>query len=189
MRRLLFFLLLLPACTPAFGDDDDVTGDDDDATLGDCTGPAELPEACIAIASGGTFSLEEAAAGLAIPWEVQVSADVTVTPTIGGASGCANPGPSGLVVFERLSGSGELYCLCDEGLCKEPAFAPTPLTVGSYPGTFTWTGRNWTGPSDTGNPMGEPFPPGTYTLEVSAAGEVDDEAFRLVGTYELTLTE
>jgi len=28
-------------------------------------------------------------------------------------------------------------------------------------------GVNWTGPSDTGNPKGAPFPPGDYTLTVS----------------------
>jgi len=41
------------------------------------------------------------------------------------------------------------------------------LRKGTYARTFTWDGVNWTGPSDTGNPKGAPFPPGDYTLTVS----------------------
>jgi hypothetical protein len=44
------------------------------------------------------------------------------------------------------------------------------LAAGRYAGTFEWTGKNWQGPSDTRNPMGEPFPPGRYSFEVRAGG-------------------
>jgi hypothetical protein len=35
---------------------------------------------------------------------------------------------------------------------------------------MTWMGKTWRGPSDTNNPMGAAFPPGTYTFNVTARG-------------------
>ena len=63
------------------------------------------------------------------------------------------------------------------------------LPAGQASGEFTWTGRSWWGPSDTGNPMGAPFPPGSYTLEVSAVGTVAGEDFRVAGSFPVTLQE
>ena len=37
-----------------------------------------------------------------------------------------------------------------------------------------WDGRNWYGPSDTGNREGAAFPPGTYTIALSATGTYDN---------------
>jgi hypothetical protein len=84
---------------------------------------------------------------------------------------CYQPGPSGLMVFERLSGSGQDYCLCDRGL-PNPGYCgqSTTLHAGVYSAAFTWDGRNWTGPSDTNNPKGDYFPAGSYRLDIIAQG-------------------
>ena len=69
---------------------------------------------------------------------------------------------------------------------------PVTLAPGTYPATFTWQGNNWSGPSDTGNPMGPPFPPGTYTLTVTARGQLQDTSgattpFSVESTLDITL--
>jgi len=65
---------------------------------------------------------------------------------------------------------------------------PVILPAGQTPGAFAWTGVNWTGPSDTGNPYGAPFPAGAYTLEVSTIGRVDGVNFSVSNTFAVTLT-
>ena len=61
--------------------------------------------------------------------------------------------------------------------------------------TFEWDGRQWAGPSDTGNRKGDPLPAGDYTLEVSAVGStrvgVDgpETPFRLAATARIRLIE
>ncbi len=67
-------------------------------------------------------------------------------------------------------GTNQQYCICDVGCC-----APTPeMTVQVNATTSTktleWSGKTWSGPSDTGNPMGDYFLPGRYTVHVSFAG-------------------
>ena len=49
------------------------------------------------------------------------------------------------------------------------------LVPGSDVAVLTWCGRNWTGPSDFNNPIGAPFPPGTYRFEVKGRGTWVDE--------------
>jgi hypothetical protein len=117
-----------------------------------------------------TFTLAEAAAGIDVEYAVVVDAaldEVTARPN--DAGGCGTPGDSGLILLERLEGGGQLYCLCDTGLCPGTEVT-SDLAAGSYPVTFHWEGRNWMGPSDTDMPMGDPFPPGSYTLTVRANG-------------------
>ena len=185
----------------ATGDDDDATGDDDDATTGDdddvvedCTGvggTSTLPGVCIRMdAQDGLTSLKQAAAGIAIPYTVIVEADVAdVVPLPQDAGQCGQPGASGLILFERLTGNGQSYCLYDTGLCMGPDTTPRTIAAGSTPGSFAWEGRNWGGPSDTGNPQGDPFPAGSYTLEVSAVGTVGGANFTVSNTFTITLSE
>ena len=202
MPRCLL-LLLLAGCTPGLQgnpgdppipDDDDVAADDDDAVPpGTCAGvgTSTLPGVCIRIEpQDGLTSLEAAAAGISIPYTVIVEAPLDdVVPMPQDAGQCGAPGPSGLIVFERLQGGGQVYCVCDEGLCAGPDSTPRTLAAGMTEGAFEWTGRNWTGPSDTGNPVGEPFPAGIYTLTVSAAGRYRGDNFIVADTFTVTLAE
>ncbi len=225
VRSWLALLILLVACTPQLGDDDDTTvddddsavddddttaaddddstaaddddatGDDDDATTpGTCAdvgGSSNLAGVCIRFdAQDGLTSLEEAANGITIPYTIIVEQDVddvVVLPQDAGR--CGQPGASGLIVFEQLTGSGQNYCRCDVGLCAGPDETPRTIAAGSTPASFEWTGRNWYGPSDTGNPLGDPFPAGIYTLQASAIGRVDGVDFSVSNTFLITLSE
>ena len=74
--------------------------------------------------------------------------------------------------FETITGDGQSYGLHDVGL-GQPDLRPRRIKQGTYPYSFVWNGRNWGGPSDTSMPKGEPFPPGTYTLQVRVNGETE----------------
>jgi hypothetical protein len=140
-----------------------------------------------------TFSLAEAAAGVTIDYAVVVtSGGYFVVPKAQDAGQCDTPGPSGLTTFASLSGGGQSYCLCDVGLCMPPSNMDAVLKNGSYPASFKWDGKNWGGPSDTNNPKGPPFPPGHYTLTVSAKGAILTPGpavpFVVTGTFPIELT-
>jgi len=206
MTRCLLLLLLLTGCTPGLqgdppvlptDDDDDAVGDDDDDDVdltGACDqvgGQSTLVGACIRMdAQDGLVSLDEVAGGIQIPYTVIVEQPIEgVVPLPQDAGNCAAPGPSGLIVFERLQGGGQVYCVCDEGLCPGPDTTPRTVPSGATERIFEWTGRNWTGPSDTNFPLGDPFPAGIYTLSVSAQGRVNGENFVIGNTFTVTLSE
>jgi hypothetical protein len=50
---------------------------------------------------------------------------------------------------------------------------PHLLNVGVYAKSFNWDGVNWSGPSDTNNPKGMPFPAGDYELVIQALGSTN----------------
>ncbi|NOZ00800.1 MAG: hypothetical protein GXP54_02795 [Deltaproteobacteria bacterium] len=161
----------------------------------DCVTGADsnLPGVSIRFAADRcSWTLAEAAAGIEIPYSVVVDDDFQdVFPMPQDAGQCGQPGTSGLILFEKLAGGDQSYCICDTGLCMGPDNKPVTLKKGEYAGVFQWDGVNWAGPSDTGNPKGQPFPPGTYTLTVSAVGSTDNPegpAFKVEGTLEIQLT-
>jgi hypothetical protein len=207
--RVVLLSILLAGCTPGLqsdptrspipddddATDDDATDDDDAVNLdGACDlvgGTSTLPGACIRFDAGdGLISLEAAAAGVSIPYTVLIEAPVDdVVPLPQDEGTCGTPGPSGLIVFERLQGGAQIYCVCDEGRCGEPDRSPRTIPAGATERAFEWTGRNWTGPSDTGMPLGEPFRAGIYTLSVSATGRRLGENFVVANTFVVTLAE
>jgi hypothetical protein len=137
-----------------------------------------------------TFTLAEAAAKISIPYDLVVDEDVPgfvpASPYRYGSS-AAN-----LVLDEDIKGGTQLYCLCDTGLPAPlcplddggdvfsdagPLGGCPAVTIpaGTYHRVITWDGRNWTGPSDTDNPEGPPFPPGDYAVEVATEqGSIGD---------------
>lgn len=140
------------------------------------------------------WTLAEVRAGVQIDYWVRIDADVKgVVPLPQDAGECDEPGPSGLILFEELAGDGQRYGMYDKGLCEGPLEESVTLRSGSYSGTFQWDGRNWSGPSDTGAQKGDPFPPGVYTLTVSAWGRLEDEAgataFKVAGSLRVRLRE
>jgi hypothetical protein len=123
-----------------------------------------------------SYTQAEAAAGITIRYQVEIAADLAgVHPSPTDAGRCEQPGASGLVVGFGIAGNGQSYCICDTGLCDQQTFTTAPR-AGTYPTQIAWDGRNWSGPSDTGNPKGAPFPPGTYNLTLTARGSVDGAA-------------
>jgi hypothetical protein len=175
-----------------------------EATQGDSpSGEASASAGCIATSTSSlqgvslvlrspitcTFTLAEAQAGISVPYDVVVTSDVAgVVPAPQDAGGCGAPGSSGLIVFEQLVGSGQSYCVCDTGLCAPGSPPAVTLRAGSYGSGFSWTGHNWSGPSDTGNPLGAAFPPGSYTLTLSAKGTQGGTAFAVTTTLTIVLT-
>ncbi len=115
------------------------------------------------------FTRAELAAGVTFTWQVEATQPVqNVLPRALDAGRCGRPDDSGLIPFFRIDGAAT-YCLCDEGLCF-PFGEAADLVAGTWTGEATWTGRAWFGPSDTGNPLGDPFAPGDYTASVVAEG-------------------
>jgi hypothetical protein len=142
-----------------------------------------------------TFTTAQARAGITIPYEVRIDqdiSDVLLVPVPG--SFCYQPGPSGLLILERLTGGSHQYCLCDQGLpIPTPCSQLKTLRQGTYNAAFTWDGVNWSGPSDTNNPKGAPFPAGEYRLEVTAKGrkgpvDASATAFTVTAAFRVTLT-
>jgi hypothetical protein len=163
----------------------------DAAGLCSVTSASSLPGVSIAFRSPVicTFTLAQAQAGIAIPYDVVVASDVAdVVPVPQDAGSCGAPGSSGLIVFEQLAGGGQSYCLCDTGLCPPGSLQPVTLHAGSYGSSFGWSGRNWAGGSDTGNPMGAAFPAGSYALSVSAKGNQGGASFVVTTTLTIHLT-
>jgi hypothetical protein len=143
------------------------------------------------------YTLAEAAAGIRIPYELVIEDGVT------GFTPVPYPyriGLAGLVVQESVTGGTSSYCNCDRGgpdwscpandggyfsphRTSGDGGVPVPfpgecsaidLLPGVHPLEFGWTGRNWFGASDTVRPMGAPFPPGDYVLNVfTLPGHID----------------
>jgi hypothetical protein len=145
-----------------------------------------------------SYTAAEVAAGIEIAYnEVITSAVAGVKPAPGDAAGCAQPDDAGLIVSYQIGGQGQSYCLCDTGLCA-PQTSITTTVVGTHTRQFPWDGRNWFGPSDTGNPKGAAFPPGTYMITLGASGTygtsdagVDGGAakFSVTASRSITITQ
>ena len=74
------------------------------------------------------------------------------------------------------------------GLCPRGPLPTVTLHAGTYANTFSWSGRNWSGPSDVSNPMGAAFPAGDYPLTVSAKGTHGGTNFVVTATLTIHLT-
>jgi len=181
------------ATTPGFDPTDDPFPCGNAATL-DCelTSSSTLPGVRIEISEGPcALSVAEARAGVRVAYRVVVEEDVSSVTSRQLAS-CQQPGPAGLLLRARIHGGDQLYCLCDLGKCF-PEDHTTDLLAGDWTETFTWCGHNWFGPSDFDNPVGAPFPPGTYGFELHGTGtyvDGDGEAreFEITAGYEFELT-
>lgn len=116
------------------------------------------------------FTLAEARAGIALPYEVHVTEPIEIKPAPQDAGGCGQPNAAGLIVFERLEGKDLVYDEFDTGLCAGRARPWATVAPTVHRANFVWDGRAWRGPSDTDLPKGEAFTPGTYTLTLKAIG-------------------
>lgn len=122
------------------------------------------------------FSLSKLAAGFALPYKVVVEKSVALAVNDDNISQCPPPkmfgGVNTFLTVSGLSDSGlpQNWCMCDIGLCtpKDPPYLPT--TPGTYSDNFVWVGKNFEGPSDTGNQPGATFPPGIYEFKVKSTG-------------------
>ena len=117
--------------------------------------------------------------------------------SVGGNLGGCPPSPGsvhgGVATFEQIDGGGQKWCMCDTGLCApvEPPFVAS--TPGGYDVVFPWDGKNFQGPSDTGNKPGPAFPPGSYVFSVTVKGnhqkaDGTTESFSAVAKLPIVLT-
>ena len=67
-------------------------------------------------------------------------------------------------------GTAERYCECDVGCCAPDTAHQVQVDATTKTFTIDWSGREWSGPSDTGNAMGDYFLPGRYSVYASFAG-------------------
>ncbi len=119
------------------------------------------------------FTTAEAAKGIKIEYRIIVDEDLPkIIPLPHGPSSATPAGPGGLYPLERIAGNGQSYALLDYGLGPPPQDVIKPVKKGTYTHTFKWDGRNWGGPSDTGQPKGPPFPAGTYMLTITVHGKM-----------------
>ncbi len=176
--------------TDAPDDDGGTTGRDD----GSCVVPtmaSDLPGVQLVVtAETCTFALAEAEAGITVAYELVITEPLEgVFPHEYGSANCVDVGLESLLVSERLYGDDHAYCVCDKGLC--PPWDPPEISL--VPGTssmaFEWEGHAWNGPSDTPTPYGDPFPPGTYVLELRAIGQWDEPGVGLRDFEVLTEAE
>jgi hypothetical protein len=141
-----------------------------------------------------TFTLKHASQGLVFEYDVVIDEDVpgyTTRYNDLGVIDYPEPTVGGLHVAVAIGGGGQSYCVCDRGLpipfctLDDGGFSgnfgsnpcrPITLRHGRYHQAYAWDGRNWNGPSDTGNSEGAPFPPGDYTLKIRIPGQITDEA-------------
>ncbi|WP_441290109.1 hypothetical protein ACSRUE_05600 [Sorangium sp. KYC3313] len=65
----------------------------------------------------------------------------------------------------------QLYCLCDVGCCAPDEAVTVQVDATTVTQTIRWSGRQWTGPSDTSNPEGAFFRAGSYDVEVTFDGQ------------------
>ncbi|MGZ3422219.1 MAG: hypothetical protein ACXVEF_36015 [Polyangiales bacterium] len=113
--------------------------------------------------TGGTFTYEVT---------VDDTAPILHTAATGpGCSVCASWSADPLSFVSWNIGGGSIrYCMCDTGCCAPQTEKTITLDRGKKSGTIDWPGKQWNGPSDTGAPLGDPFPPGTYSVSVSFQG-------------------
>lgn len=123
-----------------------------------------------------SYSVQELEKGVTISWRIKVKSDlegILAQPLdMGGASG---PGESGFYSFASISGNDQYFGKRDLGLGPGASTTPHAIKKGNYEESLIWHGRNWTGPSDYGNPQGDAFPPGEYKFAVQIKGKVQVE--------------
>jgi hypothetical protein len=208
MRRMLFVLFFVLAGCPrsepfiTIGMED-MAEVEELAETADFAVQPDLATACtfeaVSTLPGVSFTLEgnrchytlaEVQAGVEFTYAVIVEDTVKNVNSIPLDAGfCDEMEPSGLRIFEKIHGNDQQYCLCDEGLCMGMG-EKVHMEAGTYEGTFRWEGVNWYGPSDTGNPKGAPFPPGSYTFVIRAEGKYGvGKTFAVNANLEFELIE
>lgn len=117
------------------------------------------------------FTLAEAQAGISFSYRVIVDNDLpSVNVKTPNGNACFSVDASGLPTKATVTGAGQRYAIDDAGRCAAQSAVAVDLHKGTYTDVFVWTGRNWSGPSDTNNPLGPAFPAGDYTVDVTVNG-------------------
>ncbi|AUX27293.1 hypothetical protein SOCEGT47_078770 [Sorangium cellulosum] len=110
----------------------------------------------------------------------EVTTDASVPPIdIAASTGCGrctkpSSDPLSFVSYQisgtSVDGEPQRYCLCDVGCCAPDEATTVEVDATVATDTIRWSGRQWDGPSDTGNPEGAAFAPGSYDVVVTFDG-------------------
>ncbi|WP_437589423.1 hypothetical protein [Sorangium sp. So ce1000] len=173
---------------PSSGGDDDGSGG-----CGEGSGCGALPDEPCAVRDvegtipGVKISIESSRCayhqGEPAEFIYTVTTDASVPPIdVAASTGCGlcvkpTSDPLSLVSY-KISGLSwaadpepQLYCLCDVGCCAPDEATTVQVDATTATQTIRWSGRQWTGPSDTSNPEGAFFAPGSYDVEVTFDGK------------------
>jgi hypothetical protein len=129
---------------------------------------AGLPGVSLLVEGARCRVLSGHSAGFAYSLEVE-DPIAYQTPDSGGSCGrCKgySSDPHSLIDYAIGDGSVQ-YCECDVGCCAPTTASSQVVSQGEFDGLIDWPGRAWQGPSDTNEPLGDPFPPGDYHVTVA----------------------
>ncbi|WP_437505950.1 hypothetical protein [Sorangium sp. So ce1099] len=170
------------------GGDNSGAGGCDDGSGGGCGLPPDEPCAVRDVEGtipGVKITIESSRCayreGEAAEFVYTVTTDSSVPPIdIAASTGCGRcveptSDPLSFVSY-KISGSSfqgepQSYCLCDVGCCPPDESATVQVDATTATQTIHWSGRQWNGPSDTSNPEGDFFAPGSYEVEVTFDGK------------------
>ncbi|HXJ20805.1 MAG TPA: hypothetical protein VMT03_11290 [Polyangia bacterium] len=142
----------------------------------------------------------------AVPLKAQFHYRLTVDQDLAGVhpmgdvlGHCDQPDSSGFIVRYDIKGGTQEYCRCDQGLChggigiNDAGIFTTAPAAGASDYTLSWDGNNWQGPSDDMAQEGGQFPPGQYTVTVTASGGWEANGagwqnFTVTATLPITIT-
>jgi hypothetical protein len=186
MRGLALVGVLLGGCSQTVGSSSDAASDGTHVepytqTLPD--GPCAV-EGVTGAVPGVTLAIRSASCVYKRGTPAAFTLEVTTTgatpaitlPNTSGCSDCrlfsSDPASFTRARIQGTSAGGEVeqYCECDYGCCAPTHGQSVQLDITTTSTTFNWTGREWDGPSDTGNAMGDFFLPGRYSVNFSFSG-------------------
>ena len=155
-----------------------------------CPTQASSTLAGVSIRLGGPceVSLADAVAGIDLPYTVVVTLPVAVFVNTPDGGHCISDGPGGLPVGAQVGDDRHVWDPNgDNGLCAPQNRDVRTLAAGTHRASLHFEARDWFGRSDTNNPKGAVWPPGTYTFRVSGSGTVDGRPFVVQASRTITV--
>jgi hypothetical protein len=170
------FVAILAVGAPLLGCSSDPDPVDSAKPCSTASGPGTIPGVSISISSSRcVYHVGEAA-----EFTYAITTDANVPPIEimagSGCGSCTKPSedPLSFVDYQiggpAPGGEQQVYCVCDVGCCLPDEAATIMLPATTASANVQWSGRNWSGPSDTGNPEGDFFLPGKYGVVVTFNG-------------------
>lgn len=121
------------------------------------------------------FTAAELSAGVELTYAIEIKEELSGIETQSLVSYTQDPSsPQDLLPLASVVGGGQSYCPADfgRGMRKPPEARTVPTGRETY--SLRWSGRNWGGPSCTGEEPKDPFPPGTYAFTVRLSGTLGE---------------
>lgn len=184
MRRLALVGVLVAGCGQTVGETGDAASDSVPPYAQTLPNGLCAVEGVTGTIAGVTLAIRSASCvykrGTPAKFTVEVTTSASVPPiTIPTSAGCGDchgystdplTFASYYIAGTSPGGTAERYCECDVGCCAPDVEHQVQVDATTKTFTIDWSGREWTGPSDTGNAMGDFFVPGRYSVYATFAG-------------------